>query len=110
MCPEYYNTEIVEYTELLKWSSTCKDYGRIEAYEDETFLSSTKSYLAVSQSIENSYKELPDIPEILKDLAISLFDFRVFQTKKELIFLNYYTYMKYCSFKETFHFIPKRYI
>ena len=44
---------------------------------------------------------------ILKDLTNSLLDFRVIETKTELIYYNYNAYMKYSSFKETFHFIPK---
>ena len=107
MCPEYYNAETVEYTGLLRWSSTCQDYVTLEAYEDKTFMSSTKSDLAVSHSIENFNDELPNGTMILEDLVTSLSDFSVVESTTELIFHNYDTYMKYSSFKGTFHFIPK---
>ena len=107
MCPEYYNAEPLGYSKLLRWSSACPNYLVIEAYEDVTYMSSTKPYPDVSQSSETSNKELHDKPRIIQDSVTSLLDFRVVETKTELIFHEYHTYMKYSSFKETFHFIPK---
>ena len=102
MCPEYYNAEPVEYYKLLKRSSTCFNYLVIRSDGDAAPLMSTISYHDISRD-----NELDEKPDILTDLALSLSDFKVLDTKKELIFQNYLTYMEYSSQRDAFHFIPK---
>ena len=102
MCPEYYNAEPVEYYQLLKRSSTCFNYLVIRTDGDAAPLTSTISDHDISRD-----NELDEKPDILTDLALSLSDFKVLDTKRELIFQNYLTYMEYSSQRDAFHFIPK---